>query len=544
MGINAVAVSDHIRHRLYRPYVGLLLIRVFLAISGTGYIHPDEYFQNGEVTAGRVLGYHALRTWEWEPAFAIRSILPPFATTGLPFLLAKLIFGGLLPSPRTAFYLERLTFLALSMLLDFSVWQLVDNPTSRAYALLLLASSHVMHTFQVRPFSNSLEAVLVVLCFVLLRRLMDGRKPSSLYLHAMAVLCVLGLFTRVTFMAFALPVLWQCLRLTGRTWPKRIRSMALPSLTAAVTALAVVSLDTYVLCGDLRSLVITPLNFLKYNLSPHNLSEHGIHPRWLHLVVNLPMMVGPPLLWLTACAAVYHWPLKGQKARNAPNVIDRTLIYAFLLALFLLSLQPHQEPRFLLAFPFMFVVFVANSGELQKAGRVFWTTWVAFNISLTLIFGVLHQGGVVPSLFHMHHQLSSLDAAQNAQVIYWKTYMPPWHLLAIPGTDVSSGRIRLTDLAGAPVTVLEESLADTTLTSSIVGDTITYLVAPFAMKALLPRVAEHCLVLEHAVFPHLDLDHIGESIELGWKGGLSLGIWTIDTTCIGRSKYVHDPVSV
>lgn len=47
-----MAVSDHIRHRLYRPYVGLLLIRVFLAISGTGYIHPDEYFQNGEVTAG------------------------------------------------------------------------------------------------------------------------------------------------------------------------------------------------------------------------------------------------------------------------------------------------------------------------------------------------------------------------------------------------------------------------------------------------------------------------------------------------------------
>lgn len=419
----------------------------------------------------------------------------------------------------------------------------------------------------------------------------------------MAVLCVLGLFTRVTFMAFALPVLWQCLRLTGRTWPKRIRSMALPSLTAAVTALAVVSLDTYVLCGDLRSLVITPLNFLKYNLSPHNLSEHGIHPRWLHLVVNLPMMVGPPLLWLTACAAVYHWPLKGQKARNAPNVIDRSELS--------LSSDPLSSPFIVYtssfdicvpsrvvsalsaaasraSFPSGFPVYVRCLCCKQRRASKSWksflgglltlelrrhdalqsksiiqTTWVAFNISLTLIFGVLHQGGVVPSLFHMHHQLSSLDAAQNAQVIYWKTYMPPWHLLAIPGTgksvfffdnsllliiyptaDVSSGRIRLTDLAGAPVTVLEESLADTTLTSSIVGDTITYLVAPFAMKALLPRVAEHCLVLEHAVFPHLDLDHIGESIELGWKGGLSLGIWTIDTTCIGRSKYVHDPVSV
>lgn len=140
----------------------------------------------------------------------------------------------------------------------------------------------------------------------------------------MAVLCVVGLFTRITFMAFALPVLWQCLRLTGHTWPKRIRSMALPSLTAAVTALAIVSLDTYALSGDLHSPLITPLNFLRYNLSPRNLAEHGIHPRWLHLVVNLPMMVGPPLLWMASRAAVYHWPLKGQKSRNAANVINRS----------------------------------------------------------------------------------------------------------------------------------------------------------------------------------------------------------------------------
>lgn len=35
-----------------KVYVVLVLARFVFAFIGTGYIHPDEYFQNGEVTAG------------------------------------------------------------------------------------------------------------------------------------------------------------------------------------------------------------------------------------------------------------------------------------------------------------------------------------------------------------------------------------------------------------------------------------------------------------------------------------------------------------
>ncbi len=44
---------------------------------------------------------------------------------------------------------------------------------------------------------------------------------------------------------------------------------------------------------------------------------------------------------------------------------------------------------------------------------------------LALLLGVLHQGGVLPALLHLH---STLPAAP-ASVFFWKTYMPPWHLL-------------------------------------------------------------------------------------------------------------------
>lgn len=33
-------------------YAALVIARIIFAFVGTGYIHPDEYFQNGEVTAG------------------------------------------------------------------------------------------------------------------------------------------------------------------------------------------------------------------------------------------------------------------------------------------------------------------------------------------------------------------------------------------------------------------------------------------------------------------------------------------------------------
>lgn len=95
-----------------RTYATLLIVRLGLGIFGTGYIHPDEYFQNGEVTAGtlrlqdqtsmssdttpsgEIFGFHTLRTWEWGSALPVRSVLPPYITTGLPFLFAKTCLNG------------------------------------------------------------------------------------------------------------------------------------------------------------------------------------------------------------------------------------------------------------------------------------------------------------------------------------------------------------------------------------------------------------------------------------------------------------------
>jgi phosphatidylinositol glycan class Z len=41
-----------------------------------------------------------------------------------------------------------------------------------------------------------------------------------------------------------------------------------------------------------------------YNVKTENLSEHGLHPRYLHLLVNMPLLFGP--LALLAYQGVYE----------------------------------------------------------------------------------------------------------------------------------------------------------------------------------------------------------------------------------------------
>ncbi|KAG9308325.1 hypothetical protein JVU11DRAFT_12089 [Chiua virens] len=103
--------------------------------------------------------------------------------------------------------------------------------------------------------------------------------------------------------------------------------------------------------------------------------------------------------------------------------------------------------------------------------------------------------------------------------------MPPRHLLGVPQRDVISGKISLIDLSGAPKNDLVAAFASPSFTS-------TYLVAPMSMYSFLPRGVSSCMSLEERIFPHLDLDHIPESMEVGGVEALSLGIYAVQRSCV------------
>ncbi len=151
----------------------------------------------------------------------------------------------------------------------------------------------------------------------------------------LACVAVCGLFTRITFVAFFLPVALEVLK-----WSLRRSSFSISSWTRLVAPSLLVAITTTIgfVYADTAHFVhpqhnqefnldpsgtveVTPFNFLRYNLLPSNLAQHGLHPRWLHLVVNLPMIATPGLLFYIIWAELdYVYPRTAEKSKEEDMV--------------------------------------------------------------------------------------------------------------------------------------------------------------------------------------------------------------------------------
>lgn len=216
-------------------------------------------------------------------------------------------------------------------------------------SLLLFATSPVTFTFLLRPFSNTLETVLLALVFLISTKVPgSARAASHLPFFFLGVALAVGIFTRITFVAFATPLVLctaavvarqgrsQVLLVSVPFGPSRIHRphqvdlvplrsadfprLVLPGICTLAgfigTAASCIAVDTTFYSSDkvsirsglgaladLPALVVAPLNLLRYNVSSDNLAEHGLHPRWLHVVVNAPMLFGAGLVIVAAGAA-------------------------------------------------------------------------------------------------------------------------------------------------------------------------------------------------------------------------------------------------
>jgi phosphatidylinositol glycan class Z len=279
-------------------------------------------------------------------------------------------------------------------------------------ALLCLGSSWPALVMFSHPFSNTTETIVsstVFLLFVtkilpLLRihpqQQQQGQGsvikahnsqplfPRLHYAILLGALLSVGVWTRFTFPVFALgPALavlcvvvmvaeqqrWKSpSRETGaastRALLDGVKWLIGVAIGALTTCAALILIDTIYYTGefDWRNIVVTPLNNLLYNSNPANLALHGIHPRWTHALVNIPLMFGGPvpmlLAWhLAQVSARWFWSFwcrshQKQPSRTAVSrqhqmqtiILYTTLLSMIAIPLLALSLAPHQEPRFLL----------------------------------------------------------------------------------------------------------------------------------------------------------------------------------------------------
>ena len=241
--------------------------------------------------------------------------------------------------------------------------------------------------------------------------------------------------------------------------------------------------------GYAGHLTFTPLNSYRYNADPANLAKHGLHPRWTHVAVNMPLMFGPLAvlgllelgMWLSCLVSTKKAFLTPKKSAHGGNAgVERSLpaghnlrilsasIVVFYVAA--LSTAPHQEARFLLPLLLpMSILYGARvfHGESASFSSLLGMIWIGLNVGVSLFFGGLHQAGVSRALVQLGagnclnllsddgrtaartDGMLSFDSSPSAielglasipaTVVFFHTYMPPVALTA----QYAAGRERV-----------------------------------------------------------------------------------------------------
>ena len=627
--------------------LALLLLRCYSAFFGYGYIHPDEWMQSGEAYFGFTLpGIDARIPWEWRPDKALRSISSlHFQYTAVDALLPllKKILGGPLTG-RGLFVIQRAASLLWTLLIDLTVASDFPSEVAR-YILCLFGISTAATTFLVRPFSNSQEANTVATCLMFCLALYRNRAwykrggPGWCWpLLVPSLLAADGLFTRFTFAFFVLPIalviLHRFLRIVAEGYPRpALISVTVGALAAGARLYNLAERDTtfYTHAAKISGIeaatlwgtqwVVPPVNALLYNIRTENVAQHGLHPRWLHAVVNLPMMVG-----VANCIVliIHGWQFvrslrsssAGSSAAGGPSslsidseqddeqerkaieqAIEASLTEAaqsspssrkdvqaaststssaaaststatpttadveveyvdmeplavglsfciILFSLSLLSMSPHQEPRFLLplAFPSCVVMAYALRSPFFANRRRLLYTLVSLHavqhLLQLVLFSFLHQGALLPALFSIDTSVARLPSGGDPLFeryehhLLYRTFSVPYHLVPRKGRGMFP-QVEHYDSRTTPAYVVHMA--------SIACDH-TSLYAPTWVvddlhNAAAQRTSLHSvdLVPSETFGWHVDMDHLAESWKSVRKVGLkrAFAIQKLDVRCTG-----------
>ncbi|XP_016972139.1 GPI mannosyltransferase 4 [Drosophila rhopaloa] len=502
----------------YYCFAALRLLLVF--VPQLGYVHPDEFFQSVEVMTGDHFRLEHTRAWEFNNSLPVRSIVLPFALLRIPwsfyeFIAECLKAGWQLELLGTYTYVvfPRLIYTLISYSNDYCLYRICRLYGLRfEIRLLALGSSWILLVFGTRTFSNSLEMAMCswLLCLVsecMLRtntvvykkefleekydkaesiseRVRIWKLKNSLPAHnlqhlmTMSTICVAGVFNRPTFLLFGAPMVFFWLlrgmgtrSVTFRDFNLRIVLFCLCSLPALAIFIFCDSLyyqhltlgELHMMHLSIDNFVFTPWNFIKANLDSAQTASHGVHPCYVHLMLNMPMLFN--VLALASLGAFAQLLLRFFRAEYQVLPRFQSIVSlmsgAIFVPLFFLSLINHQEPRFLL--PVTFPLLLLHAPKLitgfsakypfqkdhpllrwfydrllssKASGPYLLRIWYVSNVALTLFFGFIHQAGVYPLAAEMSHVIATKPAATHVHLITSHIYSLPLHLINIPSSRV------------------------------------------------------------------------------------------------------------
>uniref|UniRef100_T1IZS6 Mannosyltransferase n=1 Tax=Strigamia maritima TaxID=126957 RepID=T1IZS6_STRMM len=450
-----------------------------------------------------VFDTEVFRSWEFNSTYPIRSIAFPYIFCGIPFFLLKavsIVFSVHRLHPYFLLVLPRLAITAFTLLIDVYLKKLcILFGREFRPVLYLFSTSYVTLTYLTRTLSNSIETVLfAALLFYVSKSITEitnaaEKTKSVVNPHSITISCltVAGIFNRPTFLFFAFtPLMFWIQFGPNQTLIRKIRyrvNSLLPGVF--LTGFMFATCDTAYYKGIpissseiftrdiLQNLVLTPWNFIKYNFDVKNLAEHGLHPFWLHSLINIPILFG----YLGIIGYVKYWKLLFEilfVGMLRINIIRALFSCSFVFPLLLLSLFEHQEPRFLIPVIFPLVYLHGSKIWGKKGSSISRSVWLTYNASGLFFYGFFHQSGIVRCALGVASKLLfDTFSCNEVTLIFFHTYMVPRHLF-----NIGVHRY-IIDLGSANFTVLKEEL---TQVYQIDENARVYSIMPATVSKLIP----------------------------------------------------------
>lgn len=351
-------------------FIILLAIRLTSVFLVQTFYVPDEYWQSLEVAHKITFGYGHL-TWEWVQG--IRSYIYPLIFAVLYKVLAL-------------FQLDHVNYLILlprvlqATLSAFSDYRFYVWCGSKKWALFLIAIPWFWFYTGSRTLTNTLEASLTTIAL----SYFPWQKEGTSYLWLAALSC----FIRPTAAIIWIPLCIYHLTKTRLSIVELILKRFL--LIGLLVAGFGVFLDTYIH----GSLIVTPYEFLKYNLLQGIGSFYGTQPWYWYFAVGLPTVLGINTLPFIfgAIETIRH---------SKVYPIRKQLLITILVSLIALSFIEHKEFRFVSSLLPLCLYIVADTLTRwsYKASR-FLLWLIALVILLANVYpawylGTIHQRGPI-----------------------------------------------------------------------------------------------------------------------------------------------------
>ncbi|KPM11570.1 GPI mannosyltransferase-like protein [Sarcoptes scabiei] len=472
----------------------LFAIRILIVLlPQTGYIQPDEFHQFTEPLARKIFNVKTLIVWEFHQDHLLRSMVFPQIFCGLVFKLINYFYSQD-PSSISSYgilIVPRLIMALFSFLIDFSLIRIAklfqmnrrlsqNIPNLIDWLGLIHSSMYLTMTYYNRTFTNTIETVLFSLLlwivFESISRHHSVKVQSNRTAIYLGMILAAGFFNRPTFAIFAfVPISYWIVMFRFKRnqipsfWNERIR-IVIENVLKLSPSFLMVSIVFIIFDSNFYDrlkwsinlpklisldLVITPWNFIRYNIDRDNLSNHGLHPFYFHTLICFPLIFTFLALinyleWLRLLCkilrnnnrmyALLQFFSPSSSSNNANDDSSSFLIIVLhltiLFSLLGFSLIPHQEPRFLM--PLVVAVIVVSGPRLIRIvqsnhTKFFISLWFLTQLPLTIFYGFLHQSGVTQSLLYLraNHHKELYDSKQNITILFNQMYLPPQHLLLL-----------------------------------------------------------------------------------------------------------------